>query len=132
MGFLVSPMHLVEYTRVDGTPIVKDRRVLMQLERPLTYVTGAAGNGEWITVPDTFVTDLASVPRLFWTLFPPDGKWMKAAVLHDYLCETKGIGGKYPSKQVHKIFREAMESQGVNRFDRTCIYTAVATFGPRW
>ncbi|EAQ5166578.1 DUF1353 domain-containing protein [Salmonella enterica subsp. diarizonae] len=30
---------------------------------------------------DSSITDLASVPRIFWTLLPPDGKYAKAAWL---------------------------------------------------
>ena len=30
-------------------------------------------------------TNLATTPRLFWPLYPPFGKWSRAAALHDYL-----------------------------------------------
>lgn len=130
--FTAEPLTLVEYTRADGRAIMRGRRVLKQLVKPLTYEVGEIGSGELIVVPDTFVTDLASVPRLFWTLFPADGKWEKAAVIHDYLCATKGLNGRYTSKRVHQIFLEAMTVLGVSKTDRLCIYTAVATFGPKW
>ncbi len=42
-------------------------------------------NYEKVKVPVGFVTDFASVPRLFWTLLPPDGLYWYAAVIHDYL-----------------------------------------------
>lgn len=38
-----------------------------------------------ITVPEGFVTDLASIPRLFWSVMPRDGKYADAAIVHDYL-----------------------------------------------
>ncbi len=41
-----------------------------------------------ISVPAGFVTDLATVPRIFWTLLPPDGKYAKAAIIHDYLYDN--------------------------------------------
>lgn len=37
-----------------------------------------------------FKTDLASVPRVMTWLFPRYGQYTKAAVLHDYLCQTVG------------------------------------------
>jgi len=37
-----------------------------------------------------FNTDLASVPRVMTWLFPRYGQYTKAAVLHDYLCQTVG------------------------------------------
>ena len=50
------------------------------LRAPLRFTAPATQ----ITVPAGFVTDLASVPRLFWGLVSP---WdvAKAAVIHDYL-----------------------------------------------
>lgn len=36
-------------------------------------------------VPRGFVTDLASVPRLFWMALPPCGNYTPAAVVHDYI-----------------------------------------------
>lgn len=39
-----------------------------------------------ILVPKGFKTDLASIPRFIWSFLPPNGKYQKAAILHDYLC----------------------------------------------
>src|SRR5262245_18238032 len=43
-----------------------------------------------LTVPGSppFKTDLASVPRCLTWLFPRYGKYTKAAVVHDYLCQN--------------------------------------------
>jgi Protein of unknown function (DUF1353) len=38
-----------------------------------------------VRVPIGFVTDFASIPRLFWSLLRPDGTYSYAAVIHDYL-----------------------------------------------
>lgn len=40
-------------------------------------------------IPKGFVTDGASVPRIFWTLFPPVFDYFGASVIHDYLIQTK-------------------------------------------
>lgn len=45
-------------------------------------------NSDIISVPAGFVTDLATIPRIFWTLLPPDGKYAKAAIIHDYLYDN--------------------------------------------
>jgi Protein of unknown function (DUF1353) len=42
------------------------------------------------SVSEPFVTDLASVPRSLTWLIPRYGMYTKAAVLHDYLCQTAG------------------------------------------
>lgn len=39
-----------------------------------------------IVVEKGFITDFASVPRIFWSIFPPFGTYTKSAVLHDRLC----------------------------------------------
>src|SRR5262245_38142541 len=41
------------------------------------------------TVPAGFVTDLASIPRIFWSALPRDGEYAYAAILHDYLYWTQ-------------------------------------------
>ena len=40
---------------------------------------------EPVQVPVGFVTDFASIPRLFWSLLRPDGLYAYAAIIHDYL-----------------------------------------------
>lgn len=84
--------------------------------------------GDVYTVPRAFVTDLASVPRIFWRFFPPDGTYTQAAVLHDYLCEKKLLS----YKETHAIFDEAMGVLGVGKFERSMMAWAVKHFGPRW
>jgi hypothetical protein len=51
-------------------------------KHPAEYV----GTDDRIHIPAGFETDLASVPRIFWALLPPQGAYEKAAVLHDFLC----------------------------------------------
>ncbi|WP_348235539.1 DUF1353 domain-containing protein, partial [Salmonella enterica] len=38
-----------------------------------------------IEVAVGFVTDLASVPGIFWSLLAADAEYAKAAIIHDYL-----------------------------------------------
>lgn len=44
-----------------------------------------------INVPKGLVTDLASVPRIFWNIIPPNGPYTKPAILHDYLCNMNTL-----------------------------------------
>lgn len=81
-----------------------------------------------ITVPKGFVTDFASVPRVFWNILPPFGRYGKAAVVHDYLYRTQG----YASKPVaDAIFLEAMKALGVPTLLRYTMFYAVRLFGGR-
>lgn len=42
-----------------------------------------------VHVPRGFVTDLASVPRMLWSIFPKTGRYAYAAIVHDYLYWTQ-------------------------------------------
>lgn len=120
-------------------PSLRAGRSLWALQRPLTYAPGGAG--ETITVPAGFVTDLASIPRLAWTLLPPDGPWVKAAVVHDFLYDTNGGGvwkghpsgvtraTPYTRAESDGILREAMADRGVDGWRRNIIWAAVRVGG---
>lgn len=82
-------------------------------------------NSDVISVPAGFITDLASVPRIFWTLLPPDGKYAKAAIIHDYLYDN-ALRTKY---EADRIFLDGMKVLGVPRWKRTIMYLAVRLFG---
>ena len=69
-------------------PAIRAGRSLWALQRDLSYTTG--DTSDVITVPAGFVTDLASIPRLVWSFYPPDGPWVKAAIIHDFLYDTQG------------------------------------------
>jgi hypothetical protein len=64
------------------------------MRSPLTWTGAYRGRTGRLLVPASperpFETDLASVPRFLTWLFPRYGKYTKAAVLHDYLCQTIG------------------------------------------
>ena len=42
-----------------------------------------------IIIPKGFTTDLSSVPKFLWGIFPPFGNFLLAALVHDYLYVTK-------------------------------------------
>jgi len=52
----------------------------------MVWEVGVRGSGLFVTVPDGFVSDLASIPRwLHWALNPYDPCTVKAAIIHDWL-----------------------------------------------
>lgn len=89
------------------------------------YYIGEENSEDSIEVPRGFETDFASVPRVFWAIIPPDGKYSQAAVLHDYLYHSK-IRSRKASDE---IFLEAMEVLGVSWWRRKVMYYAVWSFG---
>lgn len=78
-----------------------------------------------VRVPINYITDLTSVPRLLWSIFPPNGKYAKAAIVHDYLY-SNAIGNK---AWADSVFREAMGVLGVPKWRRWAMYWAVRIFG---
>ena len=45
-----------------------------KVENSFTYSVCLKESSIDIAIPEGFVTDFASVPRAFWTIFQPDGK----------------------------------------------------------
>ncbi len=90
--------------------------------------------GQELTIPAGFVTDFASVPWPLWSFIRPWGKWGKAAVLHDFMYQTRewrnvgdfGAWGRYVADN---IFLEAMKELGVARWRRNLMYWGVRAFG---
>lgn len=76
-------------------------------------------------IPQGFVTDMASVPRGFWNLFPPTGPWAKAAVYHDYLYQT----GTISRADADHEFAEGMKALGVCWVTRMAMWVALRLFG---
>jgi len=86
-----------------------------------------------VQVPFGFPSDGASVPRFLWNLYPPFGRYLEAAVIHDWFC-VLGHAGTSPisSKDAAKLFLEVMGSMKVSWRRRTKMYLAVRVFGPRF
>jgi len=80
-----------------------------------------------IVVPAGFETDFASVPRIFWRVIPPWGRYARAAIVHDYLYASHIVG----RKEADKIFLALMRALGVPWRTRTTMYWAVRLGGGR-
>ena len=93
-----------------------------RLVLPLFYMRS---DHTMIVVPSGFVTDLASIPRVFHPLIPVNGKHRAAAILHDYLYETQTMS----RAKADSIFLEAMEACGVRWTQRVVMYSAVRIGG---
>lgn len=91
------------------------------------YHVGAESSNDIIAVSKGFVTDFASVPRLFWLVIPKWGKYGNAAVIHDWLYWEQS--DKRDRKSADLIFLEAMVVLKVSRWKRKVIYDAVRLFG---
>lgn len=123
------------------TPSIKGGRSLWGLQRALSY-RPSDGHHD-IVVPPGFVTDLTSIPRWGWMILPPDGPWVKGAVIHDFLYATLGTGvwkshssgntrsTAYTRAQADWVLRDALANRGVDIVRRNIIWAAVRVGGGR-
>src|SRR5690349_7637447 len=89
---------------------------------PTEYV----GSSDVITIPSDFPTDLASVPRVSWSLLPPDGVYERAAVLHDFGCVSLAAGTcQLSPRDVDGLFRRVAREGGTGLVTRWVLWTGV-------
>src|SRR3990167_2683501 len=126
----------------DPLTVIKLSNNTWEVAREFKYFVNEENSIDVITIRQGFCTDFASVPRLFWWLFPPDGKYTQAAVVHDFLYSIKGqtrssfteppviLNGKNRARrECDDIFLEAMGVLNVSVLTRHTMYRAVRMFG---
>ncbi len=113
---------------------LSSRKAQARLISPLRVQVG----GHVVEIPAGFVTDFASVPKAFWSIFPAtDPHYLRAAVVHDWGYQ---FGGMYPladgglldlsqRSKVDVLFLDLMQAEGANWISRRVIFRAVRTFG---
>ena len=126
-----------DYLRRSGSSQDADKRIFgaFQLQRfpggmyallsPVRWAPQGQQQGSPVEVPRLFVCDLASVPRPFWSLFPRDGDYAYAAVLHDYLYWAQDR----PRAHADKIFRYAMDDLRIKDSQAAVLFRAVDLAG---
>jgi len=76
-----------------------------------------------VTIPKGFRSDGASVPRIFWSIFPPNRTdYLPCAILHDYYCDLEEF------KQADICFEKCLKELKVRKIDRILILTAVKLY----
>ena len=112
--------------RLRDAGIRKGTRVFV-LEHYFRYISSYGT----ITVPTSFLTDGASIPRCFWPIFAPfDGDFFHAAIVHDYLYSRWSTAHfNCTRKDADLIFKEAMFNRGVAWVQRETVYRAVRIGG---
>lgn len=111
----------VFYVPLDYRSIMGTRKI--QVIKPFMVNTSIG----LINVPRGFISDGASVPQAFWSVFPPFGKYLEAAVVHDYiyvsLCEW------FTKEQADMVFKELLEVLRVSKLKRNTMFHFVSIFG---
>lgn len=88
----------------------------------------------YLMAPEGTETDLGSIPRIFWTIFPPVDDYDLATVIHDagYNNKLQTIMGHkiFTAKEVaDHLFLEAMLSLEVDKGKAEAMYDVVKRFG---
>jgi hypothetical protein len=78
-----------------------------------------------VRVPIGFVTDFASIPRLFWSMLRPDGLYSYAAVVHDYLYWEQYLS----REDSDSIFKLCMEDFRIDAATIAAVYGGVRAGG---
>ena len=96
------------------------------LQEQFRYRIGDRNSKEIIEVPVGFITDGASIPKIFQNILSPWGDYGKCAVLHDFLYRYGQLGSQKASDQ---LLLEAMEVAGVEKWKQFVIYRALRIGG---
>lgn len=108
---------------IRGTLVVDEESELWQLDIPLDYQCDLTGTVE--RVEQGFRTDFCSVPRVPGVYVLLGNRARKTGALHDWLYYTK----KYPRDVCDKILLEALQVNGVNKFQAYLFYLGVRAGG---
>jgi len=102
--------------------MIKGSRVFI-IEKPFKFQSSKG----LIVVPKGFVTDGASIPKIFHNIIGPYGSYFPAALIHDYLYSS--LNEQFTREESDELFLEGMESLGVSWITRKTIYRSVRLFG---
>ncbi|MDL0088172.1 DUF1353 domain-containing protein [Campylobacter gastrosuis] len=76
-----------------------------------------------IIVPAGYKTNGANVPRLLWSIYPPNSpEYLSAVVIHDYLCD------KEEYKKADEILKKMMTELGVAKWKIYAFYYACRVY----
>jgi len=94
-----------------------------------------------IPIPKGFITDGATIPKLFWNILSPFGRFFKSCALHDYIClMAKLKNNEAPNlkegintatqyrKRADALLSLSMKKQGIKLWRRLLIMANVRTY----
>lgn len=122
----------VQQTQYDASASKLLKQDYWQVSNGFRYYIGSLDSGKYVDVPHGFLTDGASVPKLFKNIVPAWGSYGQAASLHDKLCEqpyytleATGEQVVLTRKEIDEIFFEAMQVLEVETWRYEAIKLAI-------
>ena len=115
---VIQQSHVYSYKSKKVLKIIKSIHILLS-------------NKEVITVPYGFYYDMATIPKLLWSLIRPFNDALLATLIHDYL---------YIHQEVHNLTRAQVDKEMLiwsnkingNKFDNYLRYVFVRLLGWLW
>lgn len=88
-------------------------------------------NGYNVIIPAGFKWDLSSVPRFLWGIFPPDGDFEAAALIHDFLYVNNLFNRRFCDKEmlIWSNYTNGTDTYNLKRLDNYLRFYAVRLFG---
>lgn len=84
-------------------------------------------NNDALMIPKGFRTDLASIPRILWPIFPPHkAEFVTPSIVHDYMYTIKY---KNDRALADEVFYEAIKLKGASRITSFLMWSALRLFG---
>jgi len=95
--------------------------------QPFTIIVNGPKHSQYLVkVKKGFKTDLASVPKALWSIFPNSGKYTEAAVVHDYMYYNAGT---YDKGFADAVFHQMLCDSGLSKFKAYIMLKGVTFFG---
>lgn len=86
-------------------------------------------NGLEFAVPDTFITDLASIPQFLWPIYAPHhSNYLIPSVIHDYLYSKQS---PMTRREADDIFYNAMVQYETPKYRAYVFYIVLRAFGAK-
>lgn len=76
-----------------------------------------------ILIPKGYITNGADIPRVFWSIYPPNkSDFLPAVIVHDFLCD------KEEYKKADDYFEECLEVLGIEKLDKYLLVKSVRIY----
>lgn len=75
-----------------------------------------------IEVPELYITDFGTIPRIIWSILPPDHHhYIRATVVHDYCLSDRS---DFSREECHDIFNKALKADKCPKWKRNLMVWA--------
>lgn len=80
-----------------------------------------------VNVPKGYITNGANIPRMLWSIYPPNSpEYLSAVVVHDFLCDEAKSYEDY--QKADKVFFIALKELDVGWFKSAIFYHACRVY----